>query len=395
MYLEPTELDGEQIKRLRALGVAQFGVDDVEAAQATIADLEAMLAAKQQEQAAAGDKAADAAREKDDADEKKIDKARRDAEKSFDRRINPIKTALAELRALAALAAGNHDEAAERLEEVKDLPRDRKARIQLELENQADAERLAAEEVKRNQDEVQPLATQAYILHRVGKHKEAAEVFEKLRRLSACVDLDVPTFERLAPLAKELGYESDWRAPVEVRDDTGDRPDLDSLGPFAWHPTPAPDWTLPDSEGKPRSLGEYRQGPVIVIFYLGFGCLHCVEQLNKFAPMTDEFADSGIRIAAVSSDDAISLKKSVEACDLEGGFPFPLVSDPDFRVFKAYRAFDDFENQPLHGTFLIDADGLVRWHDISYEPFEDAEFLLKEARRLLHQVPATPAGVAH
>ena len=38
---------------------------------------------------------------------------------------------------------------------------------------------------------------------------------------------------------------------------------------------------------------------------------------------------------------------------------------------------------PLHGTFLIDAEGLVRWHDISYEPFLDAEFLLKEAKRLL------------
>ena len=52
-------------------------------------------------------------------------------------------------------------------------------------------------------------------------------------------------------------------------------------------------------------------------------------------------------------------------------------------VFKKYRAYDDFENQPLHGTYLIDSRGRVLWQDISYEPFTDPEFLLEESRRLL------------
>ena len=63
--------------------------------------------------------------------------------------------------------------------------------------------------------------------------------------------------------------------------------------------------------------------------------------------------------------------------------PIPLLSNADLDVFKEYRAYDDFEEQPLHGTFVIDAQGLVRWQDISYEPFMDAEFLLHEAQRLL------------
>ncbi|MBT5621598.1 MAG: hypothetical protein HOJ65_12640, partial [Verrucomicrobia bacterium] len=40
-----------------------------------------------------------------------------------------------------------------------------------------------------------------------------------------------------------------------------------------------------------------------------------------------------------------------------------------------------------HGTFLIDRQGLVRWQDISYEPFTEAEFLLRESKRLLAQDP--------
>ena len=73
------------------------------------------------------------------------------------------------------------------------------------------------------------------------------------------------------------------------------------------------------------------------------------------------------------------------------GFPFPVLSDQDMRVFKAYRAYDDFEDQPLHATFLIDAGGLVRWQDVSYEPFTDADFLLREARRLLRLPADVPA----
>ncbi|MEO1984306.1 MAG: hypothetical protein ABGZ24_27635 [Fuerstiella sp.] len=74
------------------------------------------------------------------------------------------------------------------------------------------------------------------------------------------------------------------------------------------------------------------------------------------------------------------------------GFPFPLVSDADLNVFKKYRCYDDFENQPLHGTFLVDGEGRIRWQDISYEPFMDPDYVLKEAQRLLGQdaIVSTP-----
>ena len=65
--------------------------------------------------------------------------------------------------------------------------------------------------------------------------------------------------------------------------------------------------------------------------------------------------------------------------------PMELVADPELKVFKQFRAYDDFESQALHGTFLIDSKGKIRWQDISYEPFMDHEFVLKEAQRLLAQ----------
>jgi peroxiredoxin len=161
----------------------------------------------------------------------------------------------------------------------------------------------------------------------------------------------------------------------------GERPDLDTLGPFRWRPSPAATWSLPDAENRSVSLTDYRGRPVVVIFYLGFGCLHCVEQLQAFAPAAEKFKAAGIELVAIGSDSHQSLCDSLENYK-DKPLGFPLLSDPELRTFQAYRCYDDFEKLPLHGTFLIDGEGLVRWQDISFEPFKNPEFLLEEAQRL-------------
>jgi hypothetical protein len=88
-------------------------------------------------------------------------------------------------------------------------------------------------------------------------------------------------------------------------------------------------------------------------------------------------------------------KKSVVAITgLEKRIEKPaIVSGIGLDTFKSYRCYDDFEQQPLHGTFFIDGAGLIRWQDISYEPFQDTKFLLVETKRLLGQT-AAEANVA-
>ena len=130
------------------------------------------------------------------------------------------------------------------------------------------------------------------------------------------------------------------------------------------------------------SLSDYRGRPVLVIFYLGFGCLHCVEQLEMFSPKAEEYLNAGIEMVAVGTDSVAGMRQSVALMGSEP-FAFPLAADPAMTYFREWRAYDDFEEMPLHGTFLIDAEGLLRWGDISYEPFGEPEFLLEEAKRLL------------
>ena len=140
-------------------------------------------------------------------------------------------------------------------------------------------------------------------------------------------------------------------------------------------------------------MRDYRGKPVIMVFYLGFGCLHCAEQLQAIAPKVEEFADAGISLIAVSTDDLEGLEISQQNYEGER-IPFPLIANPSNDVFKAFRAYDDFEDLPLHGTYLIDGQGRVRWQDISYDPFMDIDFLLKESKRLLGQDKVEPRALA-
>ena len=227
------------------------------------------------------------------------------------------------------------------------------------------------------------LALAGYIelLWSAGEKEEAAAEFKVLRGLSGKLDLETPVFKRLHPIARELGHGGDWRQKYEIPADVGTRPDLGTLGPFRWQAPAAPPWKLKDSKGAELSLASYRGRPVCVIFYLGYGCIHCAEQLHEFAPRLKDFQATGLEVVAISTDDQEGLKKSLEAYE-NGDFPFPLVANSSLDVFKAYRAYDDFEDLALHGTYLIDGKGAILWHDISYEPFMDPGFVLSEWLRL-------------
>ncbi|MEL7496504.1 MAG: redoxin domain-containing protein [Planctomycetota bacterium] len=248
-------------------------------------------------------------------------------------------------------------------------------------ESDAAIEKLK-KQVSRRPQEVIPLARLAWAYYQNGDTEASHETFEKLRDASTCMDLDIEIFRRLQPIARELSLPDDWRKKYQPPVDIGFRPQLDSLGPFRWSPQAAPQWSLRDSESITVGSKDFAGRPHIVIFYLGHGCLHCAEQLQAFAPKVNDFADAGIDMIAISTDDHDGLLKSIS--DAGGSeFGIRLTSNGDKSVFKKFRAYDDFEDQPLHGTFLIDGQGKIRWQDIGYEPFMDHEFLLKEAQRLL------------
>ncbi len=290
---------------------------------------------------------------------------------------------LAAARMSVFLAEGEVDQAAVQLLGAKKLSPVRKALAEWAVGNREESLRTIEEAANKDGGQVLRLAVQADLLNRAEKGDAAREVFEKLRRLGRQADLDLAAFGRLNELRKAFGIPEDWRMDEALPKDVGTRPPLASLGPFRWEPPVAPAWGLPTETGAWMRSLDWKGKPILLMFYLGSGCVHCIEQLNAFAPFSDAFERAGIRLIAVSVDNRNDLSKTMSKAKSGGGFPFPILADPELAAFRLYGAYDDFEGQPLHGLFLIDGDGRVRWQNISYQPFSQPEWLLQESQRLL------------
>ena len=392
----------------KRFAVARFETGDSEGGNRILKEIESQLTAeksKRDKAVAGAEKKARASRKK----EKEIESAKAAARKNFAKKIGDLESVYEELTVYVSLAESppNLERAAVLLPKLRKVEKTRHAGLWMRAGNHEKAAATAAEGVKAGKNQVLPLAVQVEILYATGKKPEARKAFEQLRTAACEADFDLPALQRLASIAREFGFPRDWRIRKNLPDGSRPRPDLDSLGPFRWSPPRAPDFALPDSQGKKHLLSQRRGKPTLLIFYLGKGCSHCMEQLNKFAPAKEKFARAGIDILAISTDTPEGLAETFATSELAEGsseengpgsqsqsaqnspFPFPLLSDAGLDVFKRYRAFDDFEDQPLHGTFLIDGEQNIRWQDIGFEPFMYSDWLLEECTRLL-AIEASP-----
>ena len=379
-YLRDTGDETADLDCHRAVGSALAAIDRLSEARAIRDKLLKLRDDIRDEQKTASEKAAANAEAEGEAADV-VETVRKKTERPFRVRIRKVRQAVQEINGRLALHRGDYDRALTLWEKAKNVPVEEQVAAMLAGGKKEEAVKRIADHVNANENEVRPLACQVKTLWEADEHDQAKQALEALREISSTIDVDVPVFSELTPIARELGFDADWRLVPDMVADRVGRPRLDTLGPFRWEPVPAPDWTLPGIDDRPVALRGYHGRPVVLIFYLGYGCLHCAEQLQSFQPKVETFREAGLELLAISTDPQELLGKALENYD--GDFSISLAADPDLRVFRKYRCYDDFEKQPLHGTFVIDAAGRIRWQDVSYEPFMDPEFVLEEARRLV------------
>jgi peroxiredoxin Q/BCP len=124
---------------------------------------------------------------------------------------------------------------------------------------------------------------------------------------------------------------------------------------------PAPDLTLPDADGKPVSLADYRGRRVVVYFYPAAATPGCTKQACDFRDSLTALDAAGLAVLGVSPDPQAKLATFRDA----EGLTFPLLSDPHREVLTAWGAFGE---KTLYGrtvqgvirsTFVIDTEGRV------------------------------------
>ena len=141
----------------------------------------------------------------------------------------------------------------------------------------------------------------------------------------------------------------------------------------------APDFELRDQHGQRVRLSSYRGATAVVLMFYPFAFSRvCTGELWDVRDHHPELTSGTAQLLAVSCDPMFALRELAD----RDGLTFPLLSDfwPHGEVATAYGVFDAERGCANRSTFVIDAEGVVRWSVHNAMP--DARDLAEQSRVL-------------
>jgi len=142
----------------------------------------------------------------------------------------------------------------------------------------------------------------------------------------------------------------------------------------------APDFELPDQDGKLHKLSDYTGKHVLLYFYPRDFTPGCTVEACELRDNFDDFKKLGVTVFGISTDSVESHKKFAERHKL----PFTLLSDEDKKVVKLYgvwkpkKAFGREFLGTVRTSFLIDPQGKITKIYPNVRPKLHAEEVLKD-----------------
>ncbi|HSC86134.1 MAG TPA: peroxiredoxin [Polyangiaceae bacterium] len=122
--------------------------------------------------------------------------------------------------------------------------------------------------------------------------------------------------------------------------------------------TQAPDFSLPDEDGRIHRLSELcASGPVVVYFYPKDDTPGCTAEACKFRDDYVDFVEHGARVVGISSDGA----EAHRAFKAKHGLPFTLLSDDNGATARAFGVKKLLGLVAGRATFVVDRECVVRF----------------------------------
>ena len=143
--------------------------------------------------------------------------------------------------------------------------------------------------------------------------------------------------------------------------------------------TTAPDFTLPDQNGKNHSLKEYRGKKVILYFYPKDNTPGCTKQACGYSALLPQLEEKGAIVLGVSKDSVVSHKRFEEKQNLS----ITILSDPERKVIEAYDVWKEKKNYGkvsmgvVRTTYLIDENGIIIMANDKVKAADDSEKMLE------------------
>lgn len=127
--------------------------------------------------------------------------------------------------------------------------------------------------------------------------------------------------------------------------------------------TPAPEFSLRSTPDQSVSLSELRGRPVALVFYPADWSPVCNDELAVFNELLPEFARFNAEVVGISVDNVWSHIAFSDARNL--GFPLLADFEPKGEVSRTYGVYRAKEGTAARANFVIDADGVIFWNEVS------------------------------
>jgi alkyl hydroperoxide reductase subunit AhpC len=133
----------------------------------------------------------------------------------------------------------------------------------------------------------------------------------------------------------------------------------------------APQFELPCTCGRGSTqqvaLADYRDRWLILIFYPRDFSLVCPTELTALSTRAEEFRRRGCDLLGISTDSIESHQRWIATPRAQGGLgeiQFPLASDRDGTVARAYGVYLQPQHVALRGLFIIDPNGVLQYQAV-------------------------------
>ncbi|MGD6851936.1 MAG: redoxin domain-containing protein [Candidatus Bathyarchaeia archaeon] len=132
----------------------------------------------------------------------------------------------------------------------------------------------------------------------------------------------------------------------------------------------APDFTLPDTNIKPRSLHDFLGKKIVLVFYVSAFTETCTKEVCTFRDSTDRFTDLDAQVIGVSVNDPFSNKEFAQ----KNRLPYPILSDYKREVIKKYGLeMPDYAGLDGYvvakrSIFVVDQKGIIQYMWITENP---------------------------
>jgi peroxiredoxin len=125
----------------------------------------------------------------------------------------------------------------------------------------------------------------------------------------------------------------------------------------------APDFTLPDQDGRKVSLSDLRGQTVVLAFYPADFSPVCTDQLSVYQEILGELEQRGTKLLGISVDGAFCHRAFRDHLNLD----IPLLADfhPKGEVAQAYGVWSEQHGVAGRALVIVGPDGSVTWSYMS------------------------------